>query len=104
MTEKNIHIIEVGSGGHIKLPKEVMKAIDVVPGNQIKFEIGSGHASLTRHQVKDPFAEAAKKKGHNFKDLMAQQEERKKEAARLFEKGVKEKHEIRPEDREDFWR
>lgn len=104
MTEKKIHIIEVGSGGRIQLPKEVMKAIDVVPGNQIKIEVGTGHASMTRHLVKDPFAEAAKKKKHDIKDLMAQQEARKKEAARLFEKGVKEKHEIRPEDREDFWR
>jgi hypothetical protein len=54
--------------------------------------------------VKDPFAEAAKKKTPGLGELMAQQKSRKKEAAAEFDKRIQEKHEFRPEDREDFWR
>ncbi|MEE9273947.1 MAG: hypothetical protein V3V62_01385 [bacterium] len=105
MDKKNFFIIEVGTGGRIHLPKEVMEALDVVPGNQIKFDIAGGGVSIGRHQLKDPFADLAnKKKGPDFKDLFAKEADRKKEAARVFEKRVQEKHEIRPEDREDFWR
>ncbi len=42
--------------------------------------------------------------GCSNKKLMEQQENRKKEAAREFDKRMQEKHEIRPEDREDFWK
>ncbi len=104
MSENAIHVIEIGQGGRIHLPKEVMKALGVAPGNQIKIEVRGDLASIARHKVKDPFAEAAKKKTPELKDLMAQQEARKKEAAREFEKRVQEKPEVRPEDREDFWR
>jgi antitoxin component of MazEF toxin-antitoxin module len=104
MDDKNPFIQEVGAGGRIRLPKEVMKALDVAPGNQIKIEIRGELISIARHQVKDPFAALAEKKSPGLKELMEQQESRKKEAAREFEKRIKEKHEIRPEDREDFWK
>jgi len=104
MDEKKIHVMEVGRGGRIHLPKEVLKALDVAPGNQIKIEIGEAAVTIARHQVKDPFAEAARKKTPGFKELMEKEAARKKEAAEVFEKRVQEKHEIRPEDREDFWR
>ncbi len=55
MDEKNAHIQEVGAGGRIRLPKEVMDALDVAPGNQIKIEIRGDLISIARHQVKDPF-------------------------------------------------
>ena len=104
MNEKKPYIVEIGQGGRIRLPKDVMKSLDAGPGNQIRFELGDGSVQILRHQIKDPFAEAAKKKTPDIQDLMSQQAARKKEAADLFEKGMQEKHEIRPEDREDFWR
>lgn len=104
MNEKKPYIVEIGQGGRIHLPKDVMKSLDAGPGNQIRFEIGEDSVRILRHQVKDPFAEAARKKTPDIQDLMSQQAARKKEAADLFEKGMQEKHEIRPEDREDFWR
>ena len=104
MNDKKPHIVEIGQGGRIHLPKDVMKSLDAGPGNQIRFEIGADSVRILRHQVKDPFAEAAKKKTPDIQDLMSQQAARKKEAADLFDKGMQEKHEIRPEDREDFWR
>ena len=104
MDDKNAHIQEVGAGGRIRLPKEVMDALDVAPGNQIKIEIRGDLISIARHQVKDPFAALKEKKTPGLKELMAQQENRKKEAAREFDKRMQEKHEIRPEDREDFWK
>lgn len=104
MSEKKPYVVEIGQGGRIHLPKDVMKALDAVPGNQIRFEIGEDSVRILRHLVKDPFAEAARKKTPDIQDLMNQQEARKKEAADLFAKGMQEKHEIRPEDREDFWR
>ncbi len=104
MGDKNIHIQEIGDGGRIHLPKEVMKALGVVPGNQLKIEIRGELISIARHQVMDPFAEAAKKKTSGFNELMAQQKSRKEEVAADFDKRIQEKHEIKPEDREDFWR
>ncbi|MEK6709892.1 MAG: AbrB/MazE/SpoVT family DNA-binding domain-containing protein [Nitrospinota bacterium] len=104
MNEKPVHVMEVGEGGRIHLPKEVMKALGVGPGNQIKLEVRGDLVSLSRHQVKDPFAEAAKKKTPGLKELMEQQEARKQEVSREFEKRIQEKHEVRPEDRQDFWR
>jgi len=104
MEDKNIYIQELGDGGRIRLPKEVMKALGVVPGNQLKIEIRGDLISIARHHVKDPFAEAAKKKNPGFNELMAQQKSRKEEVAAEFEKRIQEKHEVRPEDREDFWR
>ncbi|HBK78933.1 MAG TPA: hypothetical protein DDZ83_04475 [Nitrospinae bacterium] len=104
MSDKNIHIQDIGEGGRIRLPKEVMKALGVVPGNQLKIEIRGELISIARHHVKDPFAEAAKKKSPDLKELMEQQKVRKKEAEEQFKKGMQEKHEIRPEDREEFWR
>lgn len=105
MNEKKPLVQEIGNGGRIHLPKEIMKAMGVGPGNQIKFEVQGEWVMIARHQIKDPFAEAAnKKKGPGFKDLMAQEEARKKEASKIFDQRVQEKHEIRPEDREDFWR
>ena len=104
MSDKNTYILDVGDGGRIRLPKGVMEALDVVPGNQLKIEIRGDFITLARHLVKDPFAEAAKRKTPGLGELMAQQESRKKEAAAEFEKRIKEKHEIRPEDKEEFWR
>ena len=104
MNEKKPYIVEIGQGGRIHLPKDVMKSLGAGPGNQIRFEIGDDAVQILRHQIKDPFAEAAKKKTPDIQDLMSQQAARKKEAADLFNKGMQEKHEIRPEDREDFWR
>lgn len=104
MSDKKPHVIEIGRGGRIHLPKEIMKSMNVAPGNQIRFEVEGESARIVRHQVKDPFAEAAKKKTPDIRELMDQQEARKKEAADLFDKGIQEKHDIRPEDREDFWR
>lgn len=104
MADNSPYIQEVGAGGQIRLPKEVMKALEVAPGNQIKIEIRGDLISISRHQVKDPFAALAEKKSPGLKELMEQQESRKKEAAREFEKRMQEKHEIRPEDREDFWK
>ncbi len=104
MNDKNVHIQDIAEGGRIRLPKKVMEALGVVPGNQLKIEIRGDLISIARHHVKDPFAEAAKKKTPGLEELMAQQESRKKEAAAEYEKRIQEKHEIRPEDREDFWR
>ncbi len=104
MSEKKPHVIEIGRGGRIHLPKEIMKSLNVAPGNQIRFQVEGDSARIVRHQVKDPFAEAASKKSPDIRDLMDQQAARKREAAELFDKGMQEKHEIRPEDREDFWR
>lgn len=104
MSDKNTYILDIEDGGRIRLPKGVMEALDVVPGNQLKIEIRGEFTTLARHLVKDPFAEAAKKKTPGLSELMAQQESRKREAAAEFEKRIKEKHEIRPEDKEDFWR
>lgn len=104
MNDKNTYIFDIEDGGRIRLPKGVMEALGVVPGNQLKIEIRGDFITLARHLVKDPFAEAAKKKTPGLSELMAQQESRKKEAAAEFEKRIKEKHEIRPEDKEDFWR
>lgn len=104
MNEKKPYIVEIGQGGRIRLPKDVMKSLGAGPGNQIRFEIGDDSVQILRHQIKDPFAEAAKKKTPDIQDLMSQQAARRKEAADLFDKGMQEKHEIRPEDREDFWR
>ena len=104
MSERKPYIVEIGQGGRIHLPKDIMKSLDAGPGNQIRFEIGEDSVRILRHLVKDPFAEAARKKTPDIQELMSQQEARKKEAADLFAKGMQEKHEIRPEDREDFWR
>lgn len=104
MNESHVHVMEVGEGGRIHLPKDVMKALGVAPGNQIRIEVREDLISIARHQVRDPFAEAAKKKTPGLKELMAQQEARRKEAAQEFDKRIQEKHEVRPEDREDFWR
>jgi antitoxin component of MazEF toxin-antitoxin module len=104
MNDKNAHIQEVGAGGRIRLPKEVMDALDVGPGNQIKIEIQGDIISIARHQVKDPFAALKNKKTPGLQELMSIEEKRKKEAARVFEERMQEKHEIRPEDREDFWK
>ena len=104
MSSRKPHIVEIGHGGRIHLPKEIMKSIGAVPGNQLRFEVEGDSVRILRHQVKDPFAEAARKKTPDIRELMNQQAARKKEAADLFEKGMQEKHVIRPEDREDFWR
>ncbi len=104
MSDNKPHIVEIGRGGRIRLPKEIMKSMGAVPGNQIRFEVEGGSVRILRHQVKDPFAEAARKKIPDIQELMSQQAARKKEAADLFDKGIQEKHNIRPEDREDFWR
>ncbi|MBI2131969.1 MAG: AbrB/MazE/SpoVT family DNA-binding domain-containing protein [Candidatus Tectomicrobia bacterium] len=104
MNESHVHVMEVGEGGRIHLPKDVMKALGVAPGNQIRIEVRGDLISISRHQVRDPFAEAAKKKTPGLKELLAQQEARRKEAAQEFDKRIQEKHEVRPEDREDFWR
>lgn len=104
MDSKKPHIVEIGRGGRIHLPKEIMKSIGAAPGNQLRFEVEGDSVRILRHQVKDPFAEAARKKTPDIRELMDQQAARRKEAADLFEKGMQEKHVIRPEDREDFWR
>ena len=104
MDDKKPFIVEIGQGGRVRLPKDVMKSLGAGPGNQIRFEIGDDAVRILRHHIKDPFAEAAQKKTPDIQDLMSQQAARRKEAADLFEKGMQEKHEIRPEDREDFWR
>lgn len=83
MADNSPYIQEVGAGGQIRLPKEVMKALEVAPGNQIKIEIRGDLISISRHQVKDPFAALAEKKSPGLKELMEQQESRKKEAARI---------------------
>ncbi len=103
MDDKNGHIQEVGAGGRIRLPKEVMDALNVAPGNQIKIEIRGNLISIARHQVKDPFAELKNKKIPGLDELMSKEKSRKKEAAREFDKRMQEKHEIRPEDRKEFW-
>ena len=103
MDEKNAHFQEVGAGGRIRLPKEGMDALNVAPGNQIKIEIRGDLISIARHLVKDPFAELKNKKTPDLQELMSIEETRKKEAARVFNERMQEKHEIRPEDREDFW-
>lgn len=104
MSEKNTFIQDVGDGGRIRLPKEVMKVLDIGPGNQLKIEIRGEFVTIARHLVKDPFADAANKKAPGLEELFAKQESRKKEAAAEFDKRIQEKHEVRPEDREDFWR
>lgn len=103
MDDKNTHIQEVGAGGRIRLSKEVMDALDVAPGNQIKIEIRGDLISIARHQVKDPFAALKNKKTPGLEELMSMEKTRKKEATRVFDERMQEKHEIRPEDREDFW-
>ncbi len=104
MNGEKPHVVEIGGSGRIHLPKEIMKALGAAPGNQIRFEVEGDGVRIVRHQIKDPFAEAARKKTPDIRDLMDRQAAKRKEAAELFDKGMQEKHEIRPEDREDFWR
>ena len=49
MSEKKPYVVEIGQGGRIHLPKDVMKALDAVPGNQIRFEIGEDSVRILRH-------------------------------------------------------
>ena len=50
MSDKKPHIVEIGQGGRIHLPKDVMKSLDAGPGNQIRFEIGEDFVRILRHR------------------------------------------------------
>ena len=69
----------------------------------IKKTIENQIASLSRHQIKDPFQEAKNKKKIEFSDLFEKQKIQKEQANKTFEERVKEKHTFKEEDKRDFW-
>ena len=103
MSDENIYILDVGEKGRIYLSKEVMKKLGIVSGHKIKLEIENQIASLSRHQIKDPFQEAKNKKKNEFSDLFEKQKIKKEQANKTFEERVKEKHTFKDEDKRDFW-
>ncbi|MED5578474.1 MAG: hypothetical protein VX794_00400 [Nitrospinota bacterium] len=103
MSDEHTYILDVGDKGRIYLSKEIMKKLGIVSGHKIKIQITNQIASMSRHQIKDPFLEAKNKKKIEFSDLFEKQKIQKEQANKTFEERVKEKHTFREEDKKDFW-
>ncbi len=93
--------------GRLTLPKELLAAIGVRPGQEVRVSGQGKRIVIERYIPKDPFAKPQKEKKVSFDGLLAQEEKRRQDAANEFEARMKNPpkvSELRPEDHPDFWR
>jgi antitoxin component of MazEF toxin-antitoxin module len=107
MSKKKPTRLTVAADGSVRLPPEMMEALELKPGEQVELRLDTRRKQihLERH-VDDPWAEAMReKKEKGFEDLMSDQKAREEEAERLFEKRRHEKPAPKkPEDDPGYWR
>ena len=105
MADKEKTYIEpVEDGGFIRLPEEVLSALGLSPGKEVKIRLAGKRVTLERH-IADPFAEYRNRpEAPSMDDLIQADAEKKNAVAKEFEERLKEKPEYLPEDHPDFWR
>ena len=100
-------ILNLGPNAEVQLPDDVLEALDLEPGGQLKLFVDTRRKQirLERH-VEDAWGEALKKKPEKgFEDLVSEQKARDAAASELFDNRLKEPPEKRkPEDDPDYWR
>ena len=102
--KEKAHIEPVEDGGFIRLPEEVLSALGLSPGKEVKIRLAGNRVTIERH-IADPFAEYRNRPEAPSMDALVQAEAKKKAAvAKAFEERLKEKPEYSPEDHPDFWR
>jgi antitoxin component of MazEF toxin-antitoxin module len=102
--KEEVDIQAVEEGGFVQLPKQVMDALGLSPGKEVKFRMTGNRVTLERH-IADPFAEYRNRpQDPGMGDLIKAEAEKKKEVSKEFEERLKEKPEFTPEDHPDFWR
>jgi len=102
--KEKTHIEPVEDGGFIRLPEEVLSALDLSPGKEVKIRLAGKRVTLERH-IADPFAEYQNRpEAPSMDDLIQADAEKKNAVAKEFEERLKEKPEYLPEDHPDFWR
>jgi bifunctional DNA-binding transcriptional regulator/antitoxin component of YhaV-PrlF toxin-antitoxin module len=95
--------IKIAADGSIKLPPELRKKLGWISGCYLEFAVDGERVAFRKVEV-DVFAEAAKKPDEDsFKKALKKQKESQSKANEEFERRIKEKVEIRPEDRPQFW-
>ncbi|MFQ5914298.1 MAG: hypothetical protein ACE5JS_14050 [Nitrospinota bacterium] len=103
MKEK-VEIRCVEEGGFVQLPEQVLNALGLAPGKEVKIRLTGDRVILERH-VADPFAEYRDRpKAPSMGDLIKADAEKKEAVTKEFEERLKEKPEASPEDHPDFWR
>jgi antitoxin component of MazEF toxin-antitoxin module len=107
MAKKKPRTLDIGKDGSVRLPDDVMRALDLAPGEKVEIYLDTRRKAvrLERH-VDDPWAEAMKQKPEKgFDDLMTEQQKREAEAERIWKEKLKEgPGERKPEDDPDRWR
>ena len=102
--KEKTHIEPVEDGGFIRLPEEVLSALDLSPGKEVKIRLAGKRVTLERH-IADPFAEYKNRpEAPSMDDLIQADAEKKNAVAKEFEERLKEKPEYLPEDHPDCWR
>lgn len=107
--KKKPRLLDVGPDGEVRLPPDVIEAIQLKPGEQIEIQVDVRRqfVRIERH-VDDPWGEATKESdGPSFQDLMDDHKSKAENAKRAFEDRLKEAPEEfkrRPEDDPEYWR
>ena len=107
--KKKPRLLDVGPDGEVRLPPDVMEAIQLKPGEKVEIQVDGRRqfVRIERH-VDDPWGEALKDSdAPSFEDLMDDRKSKADDAKKRFEERLKDApKEIkrRPEDDPDHWR
>lgn len=110
MPKQPARTLVIGPKGEITLPEDILRALDVAPGEKIGFRMDTRKKMLrVERHVEDVWAEAMKPKEQaGFEDILAEQSKREKAAEKLFDQRVEkadpEDKKRRPEDDPNLWR
>lgn len=100
-------ILKLGPKGEVALPDDVLEALDVGPGGELRLFLDTRRRQvrLERH-VADAWEEALRRKPEKgLEDVLGEQVKREQEAKALFEKRLKKPPPKRkPEEDPDYWR
>jgi len=93
MAKKPARTLTVGSNGEVTLPADVLRLLDVAPGDAVELRLDTrGHAVRLERHVEDAWAEALKPKPQKgLEDVLDEQSRREREADDLFERRLREK-------------
>ncbi len=95
--------IRVHDDGTLRLPAKLVRKLDLKAGSYVKVTVEEGVLSLEETDF-DPFEEAKKPTDPgSIEKFLQDEEQKKKDAAKTFEKLMENPPEVRPEDRPDFW-
>jgi len=95
--------IRVDRDGAIRLPSEILRALDLSPGSYIAVSVEGKRLSIEKTRF-DPFDQGDSPPDPDaIERILEEEKSRAEEADRTFEKLIENPPEVRPEDRRDLW-